>query len=123
MPHPRLCLALLACLLLAVGGRAADNPLPLVTAQGIIDKVDKDGVTVQPRGAEGRFEKSVTLRVTRTSKITTVTSEKRGGKMVPVQRDVGARDLRPKQPVAVIYTDGPDGPVLLAAVVQPAEEK
>ena len=38
---------------------------------------------------------------------------------VLVQREVDAKDLQAKQAIAVIYSEGPAGPVLLAAVVQP----
>jgi hypothetical protein len=123
MSRTRLCLALVAGLLLAAAGRAADNPLPLVTAQGLVEKVDKDSLTIRPRGPDGKFEKSVALKVTGTSKITTLSLQKRGSQTVLLQRDTDAKDVQPKQAVAVIYADSPDGPVLLAAVVQPAGEK
>jgi hypothetical protein len=123
MPRTRVCLALLAFLLLAATGRSADAPLPLATAQGTIDKVDRDSLTIRPRGPDGRFDKSMTLRLTGTSKITTLAAQKRGAKAVVIQRDTDARELQPKQAVAVIYTNDADGPVLLSAVVQPAGEK
>lgn len=123
MSRLRVCLAVVVCLLLAAAGRGADAPLPLVTAQGTIDKVDRDSLTIRPRGPDGKFEKSVVLRLTGTTKITTLTARKSGKKMVVVQRDTDARDVQPKQAVAVIYTNDPDGPVLLSAVVQPADGK
>jgi hypothetical protein len=123
MSRTRVCLALVACLLLAAAGHAADAPLPLATAQGTIDKVDKDSLTIRPRSPDGRFDKSVVLRLTGTTKITMLAAQKRGAKTVVVQRDTDVRDLQPKQAVAVIYTNDPDGPVLLSAVVQPAGEK
>jgi hypothetical protein len=61
--------------------------------------------------------------VTGTTKMSVVTNQKRGAKTVIVQRDADLRDLRPNQGVAVIYTTGQSGPVLLAAVVQPAGER
>jgi hypothetical protein len=119
MSRTRVCLALLAALLLAAAGRAADPPaLPLATASGMIDKVDKDSLTVRPRGPDGKFDKSLVLRLTGTTKITTLTSAKRGAKTVVVQRDTEAKDLQAKQAVAIIYTNDADGPVLLSAVVQ-----
>jgi hypothetical protein len=121
MPRLQVLLAVSVCLLLAAAGRAADAPLPLVTAQGTIDKVDRDSLTIRPRGPDGKFDKSVVLRLTGTTKITTLTARKSGKKTVVVQRDTDARDVQPKQAVAVIYTNDADGPVLLAAVVQPAD--
>jgi hypothetical protein len=122
MSRLRVCLAAVLCLLLTAAGRAADAPLALATAQGTIDKVDKDSLTVRPRGPDGKFDKSVVLRLTGTTKILTLTTQTRAGKMVIVQRDIDAKDLQPKQTVAIIYASGPDGPVLLSAVAQPAEK-
>jgi hypothetical protein len=124
MSRTRVCLALLAALVLAAAGRAADAPsFALATASGAVDKVDKDSLTIRPRGPDGKFEKSLVLRLTGTSKISTLTSQKRGAKTVVVQTDTGAKDLQAKQNVAVIYTTDADGPVLLSAVVQPASDK
>jgi hypothetical protein len=115
----------LACVfLLALTACVFAQDTSLETAQGTVDKIGKDSLTIRPRSAEGRFEKSLTLRVTGTSKLTTVTAQKRGGKAVIVQRDVSdIRELRPKQGVAVIYTNGASGPVLLAAVVLPTGDR
>jgi hypothetical protein len=118
----RLWAALPACLLLTAVGLADDSP-SLTTATGIIDKVGKDSLSIRPRGPDGKFEKGLVLKLTGTSKITTVTIEKRGTKSVPVQKDTEARDLKAKQGVTVIYTSSPDGLVLLSAVVLPAGEK
>jgi hypothetical protein len=123
MPRARLCLAVVAGLLLAGAALAADPSPTLVTAQGVIDKVEKDSLTIRPRGADGRFEKSVTLRLTGTSKISLLTTRTQKGKTVIVQRDTSAQDLQAKQTAAVIYTTGEDGPVLLAAVAEPAADK
>jgi hypothetical protein len=124
MSRTRVCLAVLVGLLLAAAGRAADAPsLPLATASGTVDKVDKDSLTIRPRGPDGKFDKSIVLRLTGTSKIATLTAQKRGSKIVVVQLAADAKDLQPKQNVAAIYTNDADGPVLLSAVVQPAGEK
>jgi hypothetical protein len=94
----------------------------LAAAHGVIDKADKDTVVVKPRDAAGRFQKAVTLKITGTSKVAVLTPQKRGDKTVLTQRDAGPADLVAGQVVAVIYADGgPDGPVLLSAVVQPAK--
>jgi hypothetical protein len=89
----------------------------LSAAHGTVSKASKDSVTVKPRGEGGKFEKEVALSVTGTSKIMTLSIEMRGGKPVPVQRDADAKDLKPQQSIAVIYTQGAGGPVLLSAVV------
>jgi len=107
--------AVCCCFTLALAG---DAPSGLATASGIVDKVDKDALTVQPRGAGGKFGKKVVLKITGTSKVTVVSQEKRGGKIVAVQRDLDAKDLEAKQQIAVIYlTVGADN-TLLAAVVE-----
>ena len=118
----RLVAALLTAALLT-GTLAAADPPALVTATGVIDKVEKDALTLRPRSASGKFEKEVKLKLTGTTKITTLRPQNRGGTVVLTQQDTDAGDLKPKQTVAVIYTMGPSGPVLLSAVVQPAASK
>ncbi len=98
----------------ALGG---DPALELATAHGSVTKADKEAVTIQPRTATGKFGKSLVLKITGSSKLTQATREKRGGKLVPVQRDLEAKELEAGQAIAVIYTAGAD-PVLLSAVVQ-----
>ena len=112
-------LAVTACLFLA-GSAAAQNrePPALIVASGLVEKVDKESVTIRPRGPGGRFGKSVVLKLTGTSKVTTLGEQKRGGKVTLVQRDTDPKDLKKNQSIAVIYGTGPAGPVLLAAVVQ-----
>jgi hypothetical protein len=117
-----LCLAALACLFLA-GSLAAQTAPALVTASGLVEKADKDSLTVRPRGPDGRFGKSIVLKLTGTSKVTIVTEQKRGGKATLVQRDAEAKDLQKNQAVAVIYATGPAGTVLLSAVALPEPGK
>ena len=112
-----------AIVALVLAGLVLAADIPLLTAHGMIDKASKDTLTFQPRGADGRLGKSVTLKLTGTSRITQLTMEKRAGKIVPVQKEVDARDLQARQPISVIYTDEKDGHILLSAVVQPAPEK
>jgi hypothetical protein len=114
-------LALIAFLLLASSVPA--ESLPLLTAHGTVDKADKSIVTIRPRDPDGRFGKSMTFKLTGTSKITTLTSQMRAGKLVLVQRETEPTDLQSKQVIAVIYTTVKDGSVLLTAVVQSALEK
>jgi hypothetical protein len=110
----------LAFVLFADSCLAADDTPPLLIAKGTIEKVEQDSLTVLPRDSGGKFGKSLTLKVTGTSKISTLTTRKQGSKVVHVQRDTDAKDLQTKQDVAIIYTTGPTGMVLLAAVAQPA---
>jgi hypothetical protein len=96
----------------------------LAVAHGVVDKADKDALTVKPRAADGRFQKEIKLKLTGTSKVTVLTPQNRGGKVVLTQRDADAKDLAAGQTIAVIYTEaGKDGAVLLSAVVQPAAGK
>jgi len=123
MTRTRIVLAVLSWLVLLGVGFGADTPPDLATARGVIDKVEKDSITIRPRGADGKFEKSVTLRLTGSSKISTLTTRAQKDKMVFVQKDTSPQDLQPKQVIAVIYAEGSDGPVLLSAVAQPAANK
>jgi hypothetical protein len=120
MKRFRVCIILLAGLVLATAVAAADPTVEAV--QGVIAKIGKDTLTVSPRGPGGKFEKNVVLKMTGTSKIATLTFQMRAGKMVPVQKDTDAKDLAAKQPVAVLYTTVADSPVLLTAVVLPADK-
>jgi hypothetical protein len=120
MLRARLVVAVCACLLLAGLGLAAD-PVPLLTAHGVVEKADKESVTILPRGADGKFAKSITLQLTGTSEIATLSAQSRMGKMVMTQKKTDAKDLQKNQAIAVIYTDEKT-PVLLTAVVQPADK-
>jgi hypothetical protein len=113
-------LPMAALLLLAGLGWAADKDSTLLTATGTVDKADKTSLTITPRGRTGRFEKSITLKLTGTSNLSLLTTQKRAGKTINLQRTVDAGDLSAGQNIAVIYTTGPAGSVVLAAVVQPA---
>lgn len=97
---------------------------PLLTTSGAVEKADKDAVTVKPRGADGKFQKALTLKVTGTSKVAVLAPQKRADKVVMTQREAAAQELVPGQAVAVIYTEvGKDGAVLLTAVAHPAPGK
>jgi hypothetical protein len=119
MQRTRFGIAVVVGLLLVWGAVAQEQP-QLTTAHGMVDKADKEGVSIRTRGADGKFGKSVMLKVTGTTKITTVTAQTRAGKTVLVQKDTDVKDLQPKQAITVIYATIKEGPVLLAAVVQPA---
>ena len=118
----RLCVAVGLMWLLVAGQTLAADPV-LGTAQGTVEKVDKDSLTVRPRGPDGKFGKNLVLKVTGTSKVTTLTPQMRSGKVVLTQKDTEAKDLAPKQTIAVIYATVGSDNTLLTAVVQPAEGK
>jgi hypothetical protein len=105
-----------AVVLVAVAVAGAGG-LTLETAHGTVTAADKASLTFQARGSSGAFGKKLTLKLTGTSKLMAVSLEKRGGKLVPVQRDVQATDLEAGQPIAIIYTTGAE-PVLLSGVLQ-----
>lgn len=110
-------------LVLLPGITAAADASALATASGAVAKVDKDSLTIRTRGPDGKFGKELKLKLTGTSKISTLASQSRAGKTVVVQRDTEAKDLQPKQMIAVIYTTGAAGTVVLSAVVQPLQGK
>ena len=114
-------LAALALAFLACGAPAADPPA-LLTAHGTVEKAEKNSLTVRPRDPDGKFGKSIVLQLTGTSKVTTLIPQTRAGKLVLTQKDTDAKDLQPRQVIAVIYSEAPT-PVLLSAVVQPPGDK
>lgn len=89
---------------------------------GIVDKVDGDTLVITPRLADGKYGKAISLAITGTSKIHSLQPQMRSGKAVMTQVAVEAKDVKVKQRIAVIYTQGP-GSVLLVAVVQPVSDK
>lgn len=117
MRQLRVLAAAVVSLAIAAAAVAAADATKVVAVQGTVDKFDKEVLTFSPRTSDGKFGKAVALQVTGTSKITTLIPQNRGGKTIYTQKDTDAKDLVAKQPIAVIYTDGPN-PVLLTAVVQ-----
>jgi hypothetical protein len=110
-------------LLLAGPIRAADDEPAIQTAQGVVEKVEKDTLTVKPRAKDGRFEKTLVLKLTGTSKVSTLSTQMRGNQTVMVQKDTDPKSLQPNQPIAFVYATAKAGDVLLSAVVQPAPAK
>jgi hypothetical protein len=98
---------------------AGDQAPRLMVAQGAVDKVEKDGLAIKPRSADGKFQKAITLKTTGTSRITLLAPQTREGKQVLTQRDTELKDLQANQAIAIIYADG-DPPTLLSAVVEAA---
>jgi hypothetical protein len=114
----------LVSLLSAQEKKGSDDPPPLLIASGTVDKADKDNISIKPRGADGKFQKTLALKVTGTSKVAILTPQKRADKIVLTQRDADAKDLVSGQAIAIIYSEaGKDGIVLLSAVAQPAPSK
>src|SRR5262249_45353133 len=103
----------------AVGRTNEDRPV-LLTAEGTIDRVDKDSLTLTTRGVGGRAGKSLVLKLTGTSQVSMLTTQKRGDKVVFGQRDLELEALKSRQAIAVIYT-APDH-VLLTAVALPSSD-
>jgi hypothetical protein len=112
------CLTFLVVLFLALPARA--EPPALHAARGTVERADKDALAIRPRKPDGKLDRGITLTVTGTSRVTTLATQMRDGKPVFAQRDAAVKDLAKRAEVAVIYADGPDGPVLLSAVVLPA---
>ena len=83
MSRRALCAAVLGCLFLVTAARA--EPPALMTASGLVEKADKDSLTIRSRGPDGRFGKSMTLKVSGTSRVTILTEQKRGGKLTVVR--------------------------------------
>jgi hypothetical protein len=110
-----------AWMLLAAGRLPAGEPVFL--AQGTVDKVEKESLTVRTREPDGKFGKSVVLKVTGTSRITTLRVRMQAGKTVATQKDTDLKDLEPKQAIVVVYMMIQDMPVLLTAIAQLPEEK
>jgi hypothetical protein len=117
----RLAVVFCAVCVLCVASAVFAGGLTLSTASGMVSKVGADSVTIRPRGPDGRFGKNLTLAVTGTSKVSVVTEEKRGSKLVFVQRDISPKDLEEKQNVTVIYATAGKGAVLLSAVAVPTK--
>jgi hypothetical protein len=115
--------AAILVLLTAFSSPRAGDPAPrLQVAQGTVDKADKENLTIKPRGADGKFQKSMTLKMTGTSRVTTLSPQNREGKQVLTQKETEAKDLQANQAIAVIYAEG-EPPTLLSAVVESVVEK
>lgn len=115
----------LLCVWLAMANcaHAQESGAGLMVATGLVEKVEGESLTIRPRSVAGRFEKNLVLRLTGTSRLSTLSPRSRGGKFVLAQRKVEASDLQLNQGIAVIYANGSGGPVLLSGVVHPAGEK
>jgi hypothetical protein len=106
-------------LVVSVSVAPAADPT-VVVASGIVSKATDNVLFILPRGPDGRFDKKLPLKLSGTSRVTMLGTQKRAGKVVVTQRDVDVKSLQPNQVIAVIYAAADDGSVLLTAVVQPA---
>lgn len=110
--------AALALSLLSQTVYAVDDLPPVLTTHGTIHKVEKDSITIKPRSSEGKFEKDLVIKLTGTSRISSLSTQKRSDKPVLVQKDIEPKHLVEKQLISVIYANNGEDHVLLAAVVQ-----
>lgn len=117
MPIRARTLAAVVVVSLSLALAAAQEPPALQTARGVVSKVEKDALTVKPRDAAGKFLPDLRLKITGTSRVTTLTPQSRAGKTVLAQKDTDAASLQPKQAIAVIYAAAGTDSVLLSAVV------
>jgi hypothetical protein len=115
-------LALGVLVVLAARGIAADPP-PLLVAHGAVEKVEAGTLIVKPRGMDGKFGKNLVLKLTGTTKVTTLTPRMQKGGVIIAQKDTDVKELQPRQSIAIVYTMVKDSPILLTAVVQPPAEK
>jgi hypothetical protein len=117
----------LGLLALSLPARAAEpDPPPLSMVQGEVSKVDVEAGTliVQPTGADGKAAgKPVALKIAGTSNFFLVVRRDPPGKPPYLQqREIKARDLRPRQAVAVTYGKLKDELIVLSAVAVPPPE-
>lgn len=116
--------AIAAALLLWASVTFAAEPAPsLATANGAVVKANAEVLIVRPRGADGKFEKALTLKIRGTTKVTVLSFQQRAGQTVAVQREVEVKDLQAEQVLSVIYTNVGDAYVLLSAVALPVKDK
>jgi guanyl-specific ribonuclease Sa len=123
MVRARVFVGALAWIWLGGLGQAGGDAVPLLTAQGSIERVGDAALTLKPHGSDGKFDKNLVLKLNETSRLTTLTMHDRAGRVVILQKELRPEDLKPHQIVAVIYTTRSGANILLAAVVQPNLER
>jgi hypothetical protein len=114
--------AIAAALLLCASVSLGVEP-SLATAHGSVMKVNADVLLIRPRGADGKFEKALSLKIRGTTKVTILTFREQGGQTVAVQREADIKDLKAEQMLSVIFTNVGDAYVLLSAVALPAAKE
>jgi len=122
MNRVHIVVAAFVCLIFGQVATAADAPT-LATAHGTIESVEKELLKLKVRGTDGKFTKPLVLKLTGTSRVTTLATQNRDGKVVLTQKETEVKSLEPKQTIAVIYAGEKDEAVLLSAVVEKATGK
>jgi hypothetical protein len=102
---------------------ASGADVPIATASGIVKKATATALVISPRAPDGRFQNTLVLKLTGTSKISVLTTQKRSGQTVLVQREIDSPSLQTNQSITVIYANVKDDLVLLTAVAQPPASK
>lgn len=109
---------LVSCVLVTAVSFAAD-PLDFSTAVGTVSKFEKDTLTVS---TADKNKKTISFKITGTSKFHILAPQVRSGKTVITQRASEATDLTAGQSIAVIYTIVDKDNVLLTAVAKSGEK-
>jgi guanyl-specific ribonuclease Sa len=123
MVRARVLVGALAWIWLGGLGQAHGDVFPLLTARGSIERVGEAALTLKPQGSDGKFGNNLVLKLTDTSRLTTLTTHNRAGRVVIIQKELRPEDLKLHQTVAAIYTTNSGANILLAAVVQPNLER
>ncbi len=97
--------------------QAADEAPRMQTVLGTIENVGKESLTIKQKGSDGKSETKMTFKLTGTSRFSMLSTQKRGDKIVFVQKDAEVKNLAEKQTIAVIYATNAEDHVLLSAVV------
>lgn len=113
----RTVVALASCLLVSTFAFAEEPDF--VTAIGTVGKFEKDTLTIS---TVDKNKKTISFKITGTSKFHLMAPQVRSGKTVITQRASEATDLTAGQSIAVIYTVVDKENVLLTAVTKSAEK-
>jgi len=118
MPHWRSGFILGMQLVFAVTGLAGEPVPRLMTAQGTIEAIEPERLTLQLHVPSGKRAEHLVLGITSSSRFAALAVSERGGRVAIAQEAIERKALKQRQHVAVIYTNQPDGPILLSAVVE-----
>jgi guanyl-specific ribonuclease Sa len=99
------------------------GPPQIATAHGRVVKVERQRLVLHLHRGDGNRNEVLVLAVERTAKISQVATAEREGQWVLVQEPIELQDVRPRQPITVIYAKSPSGPRLLSAVVEPVRDE
>jgi hypothetical protein len=97
---------------------AAEELPKMQTVHGTIEKIEKESLTISYKSGDSKIDKKLTFKLTGTSRFSILSTQKRGDKIVLVQRDAEVKNLAEKQGIAVIYATSAGEHVLLTAVAQ-----